>query len=170
MIVTVPPVYSAKRAIRHSYARTIGNAGSILCDILSHANDHHYHLKENDIIRHNLITCRSKLNKVKLRNFGGGRHLTQLPLQLGARHINATREYSLKGQWPEERYKVSRYFQAIRHILTYVVVSARHFSILCRTFSLFCPNLITSSHSLNGHGAKRCWTELAYPIPLSLVT
>ncbi|OXG24105.1 hypothetical protein C361_02654 [Cryptococcus neoformans Tu259-1] len=83
----VPPVYSAKRAIRHSYARTIGNAGSILCDILSHANDHHYHLKENDIIRHNLITWRSKLNK------------------LGARHINATREYSLKGQWPEERYK-----------------------------------------------------------------
>lgn len=71
MIVTVPPVYSAKRAIRHSYARTIGNAGSILCDILSHANDHHYHLKENDIIRHNLITWRSKLNKVKLRNFGG---------------------------------------------------------------------------------------------------
>lgn len=71
MIVTVPPVYSAKRAIRYSYARTIGTAGSILCDVLSHANDHHYHLKENDTIRHNLITWRSKLNKVKLRNFGG---------------------------------------------------------------------------------------------------
>ncbi|WVR04089.1 hypothetical protein IAU60_001088 [Kwoniella sp. DSM 27419] len=83
----LPPVFSAKRAIRNSYAQTIGAAGSILCDVLSHANDHHYHLHENDEIRQKLITWRSKLNK------------------LGARHANASLEYSLRGQWPEERYK-----------------------------------------------------------------
>ncbi|WWC87577.1 uncharacterized protein L201_002467 [Kwoniella dendrophila CBS 6074] len=83
----IPPVYSAKRAIRQSYAQTINAAGSILCDVLSHANDHHYRLHEDDGIRQNLITWRSKLNK------------------LGARHAFAAREYSLKGQWPEERYK-----------------------------------------------------------------
>ncbi|WVF66724.1 hypothetical protein IAT40_001466 [Kwoniella sp. CBS 6097] len=83
----IPPVFSAKRAIRHSYAQTIGAAGSILCDVLSHANDHHHHLHEDDTIRQNLITWRSKLNK------------------LGARHGNASFEYSLRGQWPEERYR-----------------------------------------------------------------
>lgn len=113
IVVTVPPVYSAKRAIRYSYARTIGVAGSIFCEVLSHANDHHYHLKENDAIRHNLITWKSKLNKVKLKIFGRGRYLTQTLLQLGKRHINATREFSLRGQWPEERYKVSWQFQTI---------------------------------------------------------
>ncbi|WVQ74377.1 hypothetical protein IAR50_003978 [Cryptococcus sp. DSM 104548] len=87
LMVVVPPVYSAKRAIRYSYARTIGITGSILCEILSHANDPHYHLKEDDEIRKQLIAWRSKLNK------------------LGARHINATREKSLRGKWPEERYK-----------------------------------------------------------------
>ncbi|WVW79680.1 hypothetical protein I302_101649 [Kwoniella bestiolae CBS 10118] len=83
----IPPVYSAKRAIRHSYAQTINAAGSIFCDVLSHANDHHFRLKEDDLIRQNLITWRSKLNK------------------LGARHNFASNEYSLRGQWPEERYK-----------------------------------------------------------------
>ncbi|WVQ94336.1 hypothetical protein IAU59_001415 [Kwoniella sp. CBS 9459] len=83
----IPPVFSAKRAIRNSYAQTIGAAGSIFCDVLSHANDHHYHLREDDTIRQNLITWRSKLNK------------------LGARHGNASFEYSLRGQWPEERYR-----------------------------------------------------------------
>lgn len=72
IVVTVPPVYSAKRAIRYSYARTIGVAGSIFCEVLSHANDHHYHLKENDAIRHNLITWKSKLNKVKVKKFWQG--------------------------------------------------------------------------------------------------
>ncbi|OCF42538.1 hypothetical protein I317_03654 [Kwoniella heveanensis CBS 569] len=83
----IPPVFSAKRAIRNSYAQTIGAAGSILCDVLSHANDHHHQLREDDTIRQNLITWRSKLNK------------------LGARHGNASFEYSLRGQWPEERYR-----------------------------------------------------------------
>ncbi|KIR40091.1 hypothetical protein I307_04809 [Cryptococcus deuterogattii 99/473] len=104
----VPPVYSAKRAIRYSYARTIGVAGSIFCEVLSHANDHHHHLKENDAIRHNLITWKSKLNK------------------LGKRHINATREFSLRGQWPEERYKalfetlqdVFSLLSQLNHVLT----------------------------------------------------
>ncbi|OCF58351.1 hypothetical protein L486_04383 [Kwoniella mangroviensis CBS 10435] len=83
----IPPVYSAKRAIRHSYAQTINAAGSIFCDVLSHANDHHHRLREDDEIRQKLITWRSKLNK------------------LGARHNFASNEYSLRGQWPEERYK-----------------------------------------------------------------
>ncbi|WWC59927.1 uncharacterized protein I303_102489 [Kwoniella dejecticola CBS 10117] len=83
----IPPVYSAKRAIRNSYAQTINAAGSIFCDVLSHANDHHYRLHENDELRQKLITWRSKLNK------------------LGARHNFASNEYSLRGQWPEERYK-----------------------------------------------------------------
>nr|XP_031859088.1 uncharacterized protein CI109_005438 [Kwoniella shandongensis]KAA5526160.1 hypothetical protein CI109_005438 [Kwoniella shandongensis] len=83
----IPPVYSAKRAIRYSYAQTINSAGVILCAVLSRANDHHNHLKEDDSIRQQLISWRSKLNK------------------LGARHTNATYEYSLRGQWPEERYR-----------------------------------------------------------------
>ncbi|KAK8861286.1 hypothetical protein IAR55_002105 [Kwoniella newhampshirensis] len=83
----IPPVYSAKRAIRYSYAQTINSAGVILCAVLSRANDPHHHLKEDDSIRQQLITWRSKLNK------------------LGARHANATYEYSLRGQWPEERYR-----------------------------------------------------------------
>ncbi|WRT65402.1 uncharacterized protein IL334_002345 [Kwoniella shivajii] len=83
----IPPVYSAKRAIRSSYAQSINAAGSIFCDVLSHANDHRHHLEEDDELRKKLITWRSKLNK------------------LGARHNFAASEYSLRGQWPEERYK-----------------------------------------------------------------
>ncbi|WVQ83523.1 hypothetical protein IAT38_005664 [Cryptococcus sp. DSM 104549] len=87
MFSYIPPVFSAKLAIRQSYAQTISAAGTIFCDVLSHANDHHYTLKEDDDIRQKLISWRSKLNK------------------LGARHSNAALEYSLRGQWPEERYK-----------------------------------------------------------------
>nr|ODN98654.1 hypothetical protein L204_02618 [Cryptococcus depauperatus CBS 7855] len=83
----IPPVFSAKRAVRRSYAQAIGVAGSILCDVLSDANDPHDRLRENDAVRKHLVAWRSKLNR------------------LGSRHVNATREVSLRGQWPEERYE-----------------------------------------------------------------
>jgi hypothetical protein len=60
----VPPSFSAKRAIRYSYAQTIAASGSILCDILSHANDHRNHLREDLETRQKLLTWRTKLNKV----------------------------------------------------------------------------------------------------------
>ncbi|WVN90376.1 uncharacterized protein L203_105612 [Cryptococcus depauperatus CBS 7841] len=83
----IPPVFSAKRAVRRSYAQAIGVAGNILCDVLSDANDPHDRLRENDAVRKHLVAWRSKLNR------------------LGSRHVNATREVSLRGQWPEERYE-----------------------------------------------------------------
>ncbi|ORY25231.1 hypothetical protein BCR39DRAFT_291018 [Naematelia encephala] len=86
----LPPVYSRKRAIRSSYATIIGVSGSLLCDILSYANNPHYHLQENVECRSNLLTWRSKLTK------------------LAARHANAKLEYSLRGRWPEERYLALR--------------------------------------------------------------
>lgn len=60
----MPPAYSSKRAIRQSYAVTIAAGGTILCDIITHANSHHHHLDEDLEIRHKLLTWRSKLNKV----------------------------------------------------------------------------------------------------------
>jgi hypothetical protein len=60
----VPPVSSGKRAIRQSYARTISISGTILCEILSHANDPHHQIMENMGTRTKLLDWRSKLNKV----------------------------------------------------------------------------------------------------------
>ncbi|WVO17917.1 hypothetical protein L204_105615 [Cryptococcus depauperatus] len=85
-----PPGSLRIRAVRRSYAQAIGVAGSILCDVLSDANDPHDRLRENDAVRKHLVAWRSKLNR------------------LGSRHVNATREVSLRGQWPEERYELDR--------------------------------------------------------------
>lgn len=63
-LIAVPPAYSSKRAIRQSYATTISAAGTILCDIITHANSHHHHLDESLEMRQKLLTWRSKLNKV----------------------------------------------------------------------------------------------------------
>lgn len=83
----IPPSFSAKQAIRYSYAQIIAASGTIFCDVISDANDQHFQLKENIETSKKLLNSRTKLNK------------------LGLRHANAGREYSLRGRWPEERYR-----------------------------------------------------------------
>ncbi|KLT41025.1 hypothetical protein CC85DRAFT_297212 [Cutaneotrichosporon oleaginosum] len=84
----VPPVYSAKRAIRYSYARAIANVGYILCQELSAANDPHSHanMEFNQHVRAELLSQRAKLTK------------------LGMRHEFAQKELSLRGRWPKDVY------------------------------------------------------------------
>lgn len=84
----VPPSYSAKRAIRNSYARSIASVGHILCEILSAANDPHVvaDMTFNQHIRGELLRARAKLTK------------------LGVRHGSAKKEISIRGMWPEESY------------------------------------------------------------------
>jgi hypothetical protein len=60
----VPPSYSTRKAIRYSYSQSIASVGSILAEILSHANDYHAHLGENVETRNRLLACRTKLSKV----------------------------------------------------------------------------------------------------------
>lgn len=85
----VPPSYSAKTAIRKSYARSIASVGHILCEILSAANDPHAvaDMAFNQHIRGELLRGRAKLTK------------------LGVRHANAKKELSIRGRWPEDSYQ-----------------------------------------------------------------
>ncbi|GMK54562.1 hypothetical protein CspeluHIS016_0111480 [Cutaneotrichosporon spelunceum] len=84
----VPPVYSAKRAIRYSYARQISNTGHILCQELSAAGDprSQANMEFNQHVRAEILTQRSKLTK------------------LGMRHDFARKEFSLRGRWPKDAY------------------------------------------------------------------
>jgi hypothetical protein len=84
-----PPTYSARHAIRYSYAGTINKAGRILCTILSAANDPHEQIDPawNPAIRKELVKTRTKIGS------------------LGIRHNNAKKEFSIRGEWPEERYR-----------------------------------------------------------------
>lgn len=68
-------VYFVKCVICYLYVRIIGIVGFILCDVFFYVNDYYYYFKENDMICYNFIIWRFKLNKVKLRNFGGGWYL-----------------------------------------------------------------------------------------------
>ncbi|ORX36432.1 hypothetical protein BD324DRAFT_580777 [Kockovaella imperatae] len=83
----LPPAYSSKRAIRQSYAGVIVDTGSILCGVLSQANLRSPRMANDPSTRNEVLTLRAKLAK------------------LGARHANAKLEYSLRGRWPEERYR-----------------------------------------------------------------
>ena len=84
----IPPVYSSKRSIRKSYAALIADAATAFCSILSQANSNH--MGDDPTIREMILMSRAKLAK------------------LANRHANAKFEYSLRGRWPEERYKVSQ--------------------------------------------------------------
>ncbi|EIW69174.1 hypothetical protein TREMEDRAFT_39416 [Tremella mesenterica DSM 1558] len=85
----IPPAFSSKRAIRYTYARSISAAGSIFCDVLSEANGLQGTRVENKELQAKILVWRTKLSK------------------LGGQHNNAAFEYSLRGRWPEERYKRS---------------------------------------------------------------
>ncbi|KAL7419840.1 hypothetical protein Q5752_005756 [Cryptotrichosporon argae] len=84
----IPPRFSAKRAVRDSYSRTIASAGAILCAVLSNAHDPRVHVDTAHELdtRAQLLAARTKLAK------------------LGVRHDNVRHEYSFRGRWPEERY------------------------------------------------------------------
>lgn len=65
----VPPVSSGKHAIRISYARTISGVGSVLCEVLSSANDHHRTIEESAEIKAHIMAMRTKLTKVRWTGF-----------------------------------------------------------------------------------------------------
>lgn len=102
ILIEVPPSYSARRAIRHTYSRSIISSGVILCDILSDANGHHAHMHDNQETKKKILLWRSKLNSVCRALW----MLVIVPLivQMAIRHQNALHEFTIKGRWPEERY------------------------------------------------------------------